>query len=234
MKTTAVSISGLLRMLGIALLATGCLAARTEKSAPDRTDGGRYPPHWWQGAPEDERAWWEILPDAAGPGEVILSKRNELGLLSNFAATPFSFRGEDYASLEGLWQSMKYPEDPNDLRANQPDLVWEHSREEVTQMVAFEAHEAGEKAERNMAAMGIDWITFEGVRIRFKGEGRSRHYAIIEAATRAKVHQNPEVKAVLLRTGNLIFRPDHLTGEDDPPAWRYYDIYMKIRAELRK
>jgi hypothetical protein len=34
-----------------------------------------------EGAPE-----WEILLQVAGPVEVILSKRNELGLLSNFAA----------------------------------------------------------------------------------------------------------------------------------------------------
>lgn len=52
---------------------------------------------------------WEILPQEAAPGEVILSKRHELGLLSNFAATPFVFRGKRYASLEGFWQMMLYP-----------------------------------------------------------------------------------------------------------------------------
>src|SRR5260221_974694 len=39
-------------------------------------------------------------------------KRNELGLLSNFAPTPFTFRGQRYASLEGFWQMMLYPEGP--------------------------------------------------------------------------------------------------------------------------
>ena len=34
---------------------------------------------------------WEIFPQDAKAGEVILSKRNELGLLSNFAPTPFAF-----------------------------------------------------------------------------------------------------------------------------------------------
>jgi hypothetical protein len=53
---------------------------------------------------------WEVLPQEAGPGEVILSKRHELGLLSNFAPTPFTFRGRRYASLEGFWQMMLYPE----------------------------------------------------------------------------------------------------------------------------
>jgi hypothetical protein len=101
-------------------------------------------------------------------------------------------------------------------------------------MVAFEAKEAGDRADAVMAAIGIDWVTFEGERIRYKGDGQSRHYEIIEAVTRVKVRQNPEVKTVLLATDDLILRPDHVTEEDAPPAWRYYEIYMKIRAELTK
>ena len=205
-----------------------------DDSAVDRTEAGRYPAHWWEPVREADKAWWEVLPQAAGAGEVILSKRNELGLLSNFAATPFVFRGERYASLEGLWQSMKYPESPDDPRAAHPGVTWEHTREEVMAMVAFEAKEAGDAAEENMAAMGIDWVSFEGERIRYRDEDQARHYEIIEAATRAKVNQNPEVEEVLLATGDLTLRPDHLTDENSPPAWRYYDIYMKIRTELRQ
>jgi hypothetical protein len=67
-----------------------------------------YPSHWWTPAPKEGAPVWEILPQEARPGEVILSKRNELGLLSNFAATPFTFRGQRYASLEGFWQMMLY------------------------------------------------------------------------------------------------------------------------------
>ena len=77
-------------------------------------------------------------------------------------------------------------------------------------------------------------MTFEGERIRYKGADQARHYAIIETATWAKVRQNPEVQAVVLSTGDLILRPDHITEENTPSAWRYYDIYMKIRAELAK
>ena len=40
-------------------------------------------------------------PQAAGPGEVILSKRNDLGILSNFAPTPFVYHGIRYASWKG-------------------------------------------------------------------------------------------------------------------------------------
>ena len=77
----------------------------------------RYPAHWWTPVIDPKKPDWEILPQEAGPGEVVLSKRNELGLLSNFAATPFVFHGKRYASLEGFWQMMKYPEGPKDPRA---------------------------------------------------------------------------------------------------------------------
>ena len=219
--------------LVVLVLSVGCRAVEAPHLDADRTEGGRYPAHWWQPVPEAEKAWWEILPQAAGPGEVILSKRNELGLLSNFAATPFDYRGRRYASLEGLWQSMKYPEGPDDPRATYPGLTWPHSREEVMAMVAFEAKTAGDQAERNMRAMDIDWVSFEGERLRYRGSDQARHYEIIEAATRAKVRQNPTVREVLLATGDLILRPDHVTEENAPPAWRYYDIYMKIRGALR-
>src|SRR5215510_302711 len=65
---------------------------------------GKYPSHWWTPVSADGAPSWEILPQEAGPGEVILSKRHELGLLSNFAATPFVFHGKRYASVEGFWQ----------------------------------------------------------------------------------------------------------------------------------
>src|SRR2546423_15610192 len=81
-----------------------------------------YPARWWTPVSNKGAPSWEVLPQEAGPGEVILSKRNELGLLSNFAATPFKFRGKHYASLEGFWQMMKYPEGPEDARAKYAGL----------------------------------------------------------------------------------------------------------------
>jgi len=110
-----------------------------------------YPAHWWTPAPEDQKASWEILPQAAKPGEVILSKRNELGILSNFAATPFTLRGKRYASVEGFWQMMLYPEGPADPRAKAAGMVWAHTREEVAQMTAFEAKEPARSPKRTCA-----------------------------------------------------------------------------------
>ncbi|MCO5141557.1 MAG: NADAR family protein [Oligoflexia bacterium] len=198
----------------------------------------QYPDHWWQKEEESTRAVWEILPQSANreKGEVILSKRNELGCLSNFAATPFVFRDKKYASMEGFWQMMKYPEGVDDPRNIAPGVKWDHTREEVAQMTGFDAHAAGVKAEKNMEILGIDWISFEGERMRFKSDPTDiqRHYDLIFGATKAKVEQNEEVKMVLLSTGGLKLLPDHFEDKDGTISWKYYDIHMKIREQIKK
>src|SRR4051812_45379146 len=192
-----------------------------------------YPTNWWAPVPKEGAPSWEILPQEARSGEVILSKRNELGLLSNFAATPFEFHGKRYASLEGFWQMMKYPEGSNDPRATFPGLAWKHTREQVAQMVSFEAKRAGTEGEANMKAMGIDWVTFEGRRMEYRPTEPGEHYRLIVAATWAKVLQNADVRRVLLSTGDLVLRPDHHQEADAPAAWRYYEILTQIRGKLR-
>ena len=198
----------------------------------------RYPAHWWTAAPSEGKPDWEILPQEAGPGEVILSKRNELGLLSNFAPTPFIYHGKRYASLEGFWQMMKYPEGPNDRRAkfsvSGSKLEWKYSRYQVSQMTSFAANSAGELASANMEKMGISWVSFEGRRFEYRPSVPGRHYQLIVAATWAKVRQNPEVKKVLLATGDLILKPDHHQEPNAPAAWRYFEILTSIRAQLKK
>ncbi len=165
---------------------------------------------------------------------MILSKRHELGLLSNFAATPFTFRGRRYASLEGFWQAMLYPEHQRDPRAAFPGLVWKHTRAQVAQLTGFEAKAAGTLAEENMRAMGIAWVSFEGKRFAYRPARPGEHHRLIAAATRAKVEQNPEVRRVLLATGDLVLKPDHHQEKDAPAAWRYFEILTRIRAELRR
>ena len=193
-----------------------------------------YPAHWWTPIPEDQKASWEILPQAAKPGEVILSKRNELGILSNFAATAFTFRGKRYASVEGFWQMMLYPESQGDARAKTPGIVWPHTRDEVAQMTAFDAKDAGTLAEENMRKMSIDWVTFEGKRMAYRSATKGEHYRLIVEAMRAKLDQNPKVREILLATGNLILRPDHTTEAGEPAEWRYQEIWMEMRSELQR
>jgi predicted NAD-dependent protein-ADP-ribosyltransferase YbiA (DUF1768 family) len=204
----------------IAMLAAQCLSAQ------------QYPAHWWTPVPETNKPDWEILPQAAKPGEVILSKRNELGILSNFAATPFTLYGKRYASVEGFWQMMLYPEGPSDPRAKFPGITWAHTRAEVAQMTAFDAKNAGELGEKNMRAMGIDWVTFDQKRMKYWSLEKGEHYRIIVAAMRAKLEQNPKVKEILLSTGTLNLLPDHYQAENPPAEWRYYQIWMELRTEL--
>src|SRR5438876_10361071 len=139
------------------LIVTACLllalGANSASRAQQAVRDTRYPAHWWTPIIDLKKPEWEILPQEAGPGEVILSKRNELGLLSNFAPTPFVFHGKKYASLEGFWQMMKYPEGPDDSRAKFPGLEWKYTRDQVAQMVSFEANKAGALASENMTKM---------------------------------------------------------------------------------
>src|SRR5207249_1909792 len=129
---------------------------------------------------------------------------------------------------------MKYPEGADDPRATFPGLTWAYTREQVAQLVSFEAKKAGTLAEENMKKMGITWVTFEGKRIEYRAAEPGEHYRLIVAATWEKVRQNPEVKRVLLATGHLVLKPDHHQGPNPPPAWRYYDILTEIRDQLRR
>jgi predicted NAD-dependent protein-ADP-ribosyltransferase YbiA (DUF1768 family) len=208
----------------------GVLGACTSNSVRDR-----HPDHWWQRHSAEGKPGWEILPHEAGEGEVILSKRNELGLLSNFSATPFVLRGKRYPSVEGFWQMMLYP-DPllkGDPRAKAKGVVWKHTREQVSQMTAFKAKEAGFLGEANMEKLGIDWVSFEGRKMKYRSQIPGEHYELIVEAMNAKVEQNPEVKRVLLQTGDLVLKPDHHSEKNASPEWDYFRIYMKIREELK-
>ena len=87
--------------------------------------------------PEAQRGWWEILPQVAKSGEVILSKRNELGILSNFAATSSatarsSFPRLEASSNEGLAsgapsEMFHAVRNPNSLAAVKVTRAWKDS-----------------------------------------------------------------------------------------------------------
>jgi len=218
-------------LLGLSALLLVLSPWRNYSQEPTVKHDPRYPAHWWTPITDPAKPDWEILPQEGGPGEVILSKRNELGLLSNFAATPFTFRGKRYASLEGFWQMMLYPEGPSDLRSQ--NATWKYTREQVAQLTAFDAKRAGTLAEENMEKLGIDWATFEVKRFPYRSLRPGKHYELIVAATREKVRQNENVRKVLLLTGDLVLKPDHYGEPNAPPEWRYYEILMQIRKELQ-
>jgi predicted NAD-dependent protein-ADP-ribosyltransferase YbiA (DUF1768 family) len=190
----------------------------------------QYPEHWWKALAKEKTQWWEVPPQAANAGEVILSKRNELGILSNFAATSFIFRGKKYASVEGFWQAMKYPEEKLDNSID-PRHDWKllHTRDQVSMMVGLEAKAAGDEAEKIMQEKKVDWVSFEGKKITYCSTTPAEHYQLIREAMLAKLEQNPDVKQILLATGNLKLRPDHIEEDCRAPEWKYYQLWMEIR-----
>ena len=131
--------------------------------------GSNYPAHWWLKVPESQRQGsWEILPHECKNGELILSKRNELGVFSNFAKSPFVLDGVTYNSIEGLWQGMKYPEarDANDVRNTFSG--YPYTREYVYLMDGFSAKKAGDAANKINKANGVDWVSYHGIKFNYK------------------------------------------------------------------
>ena len=225
----AIAFSGALSVLN------GCDRPPSNRIGSGETTGSaqEYPANWFEPVDDRNKPGWEILPQEAKPGEVILSKRNELGILSNFAATPFVLEGKRYASVEGFWQMMLYPEGADDEREKDKRVTWKFTREQVAEMTAFDAKSAGTLAEENMKTLGIDWCTYNGEKFPYRAATPGRHYHLILAAMRAKLEQNAEVKRILLSTGDLILRPDHFEEDDPPPEWLYHEMWMQLRTQLR-
>lgn len=205
-------------ILSFCVLAS-CQSANTQK---------KYPQHWW--APiKGEAHSWEITPDQVRAPQVILSKRNELGLLSNFAETPFELDGHYFQSIEGLWQSTKYPESDQDERW--PLASWPFTRQQVERMSGFEAKRAGAFASQVMKFHNIKWVSFAGKKMVYRDPGKAEFYQLIYRATQAKVQQNPKVLKVLKATGGLELLPDHNQGLNLSPAWQYYKILQELRDQ---
>jgi len=196
-----------------------------------------YPQHWWQKVEDEQRQGsWEILPHECKIGqELILSKRNELGVFSNFGHTPFKFDGVLYQSIEGLWQMMKYP-DLTDSKDPRHLFVYPYSRYEVQNLFGFEAKEAGDIANTVNRGAGINWVSYQGKKFNYKDfdEGSQYHLELMTKAITEKILQNPEVKKLLLKTGELILLPDHKQGSNPPPSYLYHKILMDIRAKLKR
>ncbi|WP_347356369.1 NADAR family protein [Bdellovibrio sp.] len=192
-----------------------------------------FPAHWWKEVPREEAKSWEILPQDAGYKEVVLSKRNELGLLSNFTETPFVFHGVCYPTVEAFWQMMKYPETENDPRWKWAKN-WKYTREQVSQMNGYAAKSAGGYANFLMEKNEANWVTFEGKVIPFATKEPQEHYQLIFEALTEKLRQNPRVLEVVLATKDLKLLPDHGVSERSPREWHYYLLWMDIREMVKQ
>lgn len=194
--------------------------------------GDDFPAEWFKEIPREEAASWEILPQDALPGEVILSKRTELGVFSNFAATPVTLDGKTFASIEGLWQSLKYP-DPDFPDVRSEITGWSFTRREVEGMISFDAKRAGDHANKIYREHGIKNVNWGSHFFNYvdRKEGSQFHYQLIKRALRAKLDQNEGLWELLLRTKCLTLKPDHFVSENDPPSFHYYKIFMELRNE---
>lgn len=192
-----------------------------------------YPREWFLEIPREEASSWEILPQDALPGEVILSKRNELGIFSNFAATPFELEGKIFASVEGFWQSLKYP-DP-ELQSDERFTLtgWPFKRHEVEAMISFDAKRAGDAANKIYRENGIRLVSWGTHLFDYvdRAEGSAFHYILIKRVLRAKLDQNPGLWELLMKTGCLILKPDHKISETAPASFHYGKIFMELRSE---
>lgn len=206
-------------------------AGTVHTEAQDQNWKNDFPAHWWKEVPKKDAKSWEILPQDAGYMEVILSKRNELGLLSNFADTPFVFHGVCYPTVEAFWQMMKYPETQDDERWSWA-ANWKYTREQVAGMNGYSAKSAGNYANFLMDKHDANWATFEGKKFVFAQMEHGTHYNLIWEAEIEKIRQNPEVLEVLMKTKNLKLRPDHSVSDKSPREWHFYLIWMDIREMI--
>ncbi len=191
----------------------------------------KYPTGWWKKFPEtDRQGTWEILPHEARPGEVVLSKKTELGIFSNLAYSEFVFENKKYASIEGLWQMMKFPDPqiPDDIRNSKK---YSGTREEIALLSGFKAKDAGKEANAIMKELNIDWISYQGKKFNYKdyAGGSEYHLKIMTAAIREKVMQNTAIKELLIKTKGLKLVPDHDQGANPPAAYLYHQILMDLR-----
>ena len=126
---------------------------------------------------------------------------------------------------------MKYPEGPKDLRSK---LTYKLKRSDVEKMSAFRAKRAGKEGSNNMKKLGINWVTYRGKKMTYRTSKKGKHYQLIRRLMEEKVKQNKDVQEVLLSTGTLELLPDHKQKPNSPPAWKYNQIWMEIRSEIKK
>ncbi len=164
--------------------------------------------------------------------EVILSKRRPLGVFSNFTPTPFVLDGKRYASVEGFWQMMKFPENSSDKRVElDPDFNWKYTRAQLAKMSAFEAKKAGDHASQHMKQHNYNWVTYQGESMEYRTLEKGQHYKVIRSAMQAKLDQNPDLKPLLTQTKGLKLLPDHNQSRPTQAAWQYHQIWMNIRDQ---
>lgn len=139
-------------------------------------------------------------------------------LLSNFAETPFTLWTEDYASVEGFWQSLKFPKRVDKRR--------------VAMLSGIEAKRAGREAPKS------DTFIWQGSLVKV---GSPEHHHLMKLAVKAKLKQNRHILRMLLATGNEpithIMRDKEgnvLPDSKSIPGEVFSKILMDLRSSFRE
>jgi len=130
-------------------------------------------------------------------------------LISNLAHTPFVLAGKTYASVEGFWQGLKFPD--------------KFERRQLASMHGRHAKAAGSRAPKHTV------FEFEGTSITV---GTYEHWQLMQAACKAKFNQHYDARQALLDTAD---RPlEHRVRRDSKtiPGVIMAEIWMRIRSEL--
>lgn len=135
--------------------------------------------------------------------------------LSNLDHAPFVLDGREYASVEGLWQGLKYSEGSDE-------------RERIAGLSGIESKKAGNGAPQSgtFVYLGETYSV-----------GSPEHQALMKRAIRAKLEQNPEVRELLLSTGNapIIHDPKRRDGTSYPDSTTVPAVvFSRFLAELRE
>lgn len=135
-------------------------------------------------------------------------------LLSNFAPTPFELWGEKFASVEGFWQGLKYPE-------GSPE------QKRVFGLFGYEAKRAGRRAPVGPGGM----FTWRG---RLYRVGSPEHWDLMRQALRAKFEQCAEARRALLATRGLKLVHQLPRDSRTIPGAVFARMLEEIRADLER
>jgi predicted NAD-dependent protein-ADP-ribosyltransferase YbiA (DUF1768 family) len=152
--------------------------------------------------PESE-AWCEPL-------NVSSRSPMPLRLASNFAHTPFVLDGLRYASIEGFWQGLKFPDKTD--------------RRRLAALHGSAARDAG------FHAPPSETLLYNGARTRI---GTWEHWQLMERACMAKFSQHAGAREALLATGKQALVHRVKPDSKNIPGVIMADIWMRIRERLQ-
>jgi len=155
----------------------------------------------------------KALPRHRRPLNVASHAAEEIGReLSNFAARRFTLDGRSYASIEGWYQGLKWPEAAK--------------RAEISKLSGSRAKNAGDGAPKSAT------FVYQGLTFVF---GSAEHHTLIKTAIKASLVQNPKVKTAFMETHprpivHQLGRPER--PGSSLPGTKFARILEEIREEF--